>query len=456
MRRLLGPIILALAVLGILWSCSKKSSPPPTAPTPTPVCELSATSLSFGGVNVGSSADRSFMLRNSGGGTLSGTMSESAAEFALVGTAAYSLTAGQSQSFTLRFSPASAGAKACTLSTGASICSQVVATGTGQTAAPVCNVQSTLLDFGSVNYSSSANRTISIQNAGGGTLSGAITGAGVDFHFLDPPSFSLSAGQWAYITLQFTPSSGGAQACTLKVSPGGCSPIVCRGTGVLTYGGDCQVRVISAPLDFGQVSVGSSADLPFTLKNYDTTYNADGAVSEACPEFEVVGSALFGLAPGGTQVRYARFTPTRPGPQSCAMPVSCTMNGAGTAGGVRDYVICTGVGVGGTPSCQASTTNLSAGTLHSGQVKDTTFVLTNGGSGTMAGSIHFIDTPPAPMSLIGTTTYSLVAGQSQTFTVRFTAPTVAAGHTESYVRQLDLGSPCQSLGYLTVQAAAVP
>lgn len=97
--------------------------------------------------------------------------------------------------------------------------------------------------------------------------------------------------------------------------------------------------------------------------------------------------------------------------------MSCTMDGAGTAGGVRDYVICTGVGVGGTPSCQASTTNLSVGMLHSGQVKDTTFVLTNAGSGTMAGSIHFIDTPPAPMSLIGTTTYSLGAGQSQTFTV---------------------------------------
>lgn len=138
--------------------------------------------------------------------------------------------------------------------------------------APLCNVQSTFLDFGSVNYSSSANRTIGIQNAGGGTLSGSITGAGVDFHFLDSPSFSLSAGQWAYIAFHFTPSSGGAQACTLQISPGGCSPIVCRGTGVLTY-------------------------------------NADGAVSEACPVFKVVGSALFGLAPGGTQVRCARFTP---------------------------------------------------------------------------------------------------------------------------------------------------
>ena len=332
----------------------------------------------------------------------------------------------------------------------------MIATGTGQSAAPVCNVQTTLLDFGSVTYSSSATRIVAIQNAGSGTLNGSLFGAGVDFTFLDSPSFSLGAGQWANITLQFVPSSGGAEACTLQVSPAGCVPIVCRGTGVLPVSGDCQARVTSAAIDFGQVSIGSSADLPFTLKNFDTSYNANGAVTEVCPDFEVVGSALFGLAPGGSQTRYARFTPTRPGRQSCAMPVSCTMDGAGTNGGIEDYVLCTGVGVGGTPTCQVSTTNIFVGTLHSGQVKDTTFTVTNGGSGTMTGSLHFIDASPPPMSLVGPTTYSLGAGQSQTFTVRFTAPVVAAGHTDSYARQIDIGSPCAGLGYLTVQGIAIP
>lgn len=456
MRRLLVMTALGLAAIALLWSCSKKAAAPPTAPAAVPACELSTTTLSFGTVSVGATADRSFTLSNSGGGTLSGTVTASAAEFALIGPTTYSLGGGQSQGFTLRFSPASAGAKACTLSTGAS-CSRVVATGTGQSATPVCSVQTTLLDFGSVNYSSPALQTIAIQNAGGGTLTGSLSGAGVDFHFLDSPSFSLGAGQGASITLAFIPSSGGAQACTLQVSPGGCAPIVCRGTGTLPIGGDCAVtRVAGPPLDFGQVSVGSSADLPFTLKNFDTTYSADGAVVEVCPDFEVVGSALFGLAPGGTQVRYARFAPTRPGPQTCAMQVSCTMEGAGTHGGIEDYVICTGVGVGGTPTCQVSTTDLLVGTLHSGQVKDTTFTLTNAGSGTMTGAIRFIDAVPAPFSFVGSTTYSLGAGQSQVFTVRYTAPSVAPGHTVSDARQIDLGAPCEGLGYLTVQGTAMP
>jgi carbon monoxide dehydrogenase subunit G len=132
------------------------------------------------------------------------------------------------------------------------------------------------------------------------------------------------------------------------------------------------------------------------------------------------------------------------------------MDGTGTNGGIRDYVVCTGVGVGGTPACQVSTTNLFVGTLHSGQVKDTTFTLTNAGSGTMSGSIRFIDLSPPPMSIVGSITYSLGAAQSQSFTMRFTAPTVPAGHTVSYARQIDLGSPCEGLGYLTVQGVAIP
>jgi hypothetical protein len=138
------------------------------------------------------------------------------------------------------------------------------------------------------------------------------------------------------------------------------------------------------------------------------------------------------------------------------MPVSCTMDGAATNGGVEDYVICRGVGVGGSPTCQVSSTSIIVGTLHAGQVKDTTFTLTNIGPGTMSGSIRFIDSVPAPFSIVGTTTYSLGAGQSQVITVRYTAPSVAPGHTVSDARQIDLGSPCEGLGYLTVQGTAIP
>lgn len=83
-------------------------------------------------------------------------------------------------------------------------------------------------------------------------------------------------------------------------------------------------------------------------------------------------------------------------------------------------------------------------------------MLTNAGSGTMAGSIRFIDPMPAPFSIVGSTSYSLGARQTQAFTIRYTAPSVAPGHTISDVRQLDLGSPCEEIGNLTVQGTAIP
>lgn len=454
MRRMSAP--LTLATLAILLSCSKKSSSPPTAPVLNPGCSLSTTTLSFGTVTVGSNADRSFTLTNTGGGTLSGTVTESSAEFAIMGPAGYSLGSGQAATLTVRFSPANAGAKACTLSTGSALCGNVFASGTGLSATPVCFVQTATLDFGTLDYGVTAYRTIAIQNTGGGTLKGSISGATVDFSFLDDPTFSLGAGQWANINLQFSPSSGGAQACTLRVDPPGCSSIVCRGVGSLPTSGDCQVRVTSAAVDFGEVSIGTTAERAFTLKNFDNTYSAHVTVYEICPEFELTGSASFDLSPGVSSLGYVRFMPTRSGPQTCAIPVSCMMIGPATNGGIRDYVICTGTGVGGSPQCQISTTNLSVGTLHSGQIKDTTFTISNAGTGTLSGFIRFLDSNPPPFSIVGPTTYSLGAGQSQSFATRFAAPAVPAGHAYSYARLIDPGTACANVGLVTVQGTALP
>jgi hypothetical protein len=53
-------LVAVLLVLAILVSCSKKSGTP-TAPQPAdPTCSLSTTSLNFGTVTVGMSADRQF------------------------------------------------------------------------------------------------------------------------------------------------------------------------------------------------------------------------------------------------------------------------------------------------------------------------------------------------------------------------------------------------------------
>jgi hypothetical protein len=323
----------------------------------------------------------------------------------------------------VRFSPTSDGAKACTLATGSTLCGTVVASGTGQSATPVCLVQTTSLDFGTLDYGSTAVHRLAIQNAGGGTLDGSIAGASVDFTVLDPLTFSLGAGQWANIAVQFSPSSGGAQVCTLTVDPPGCASISCRGYGNLSTYNHCSVRVTSAPVDFGEVSIGFTSERTFTLKNFDNTYIARGGVLDQCPEFEAVGT--YDLSPAGTYTGHVSFTPTRPGPQECAIPVSCWMDGSGTNPGVQDYVVCRGVGVGGSPQCQLSTTTLDFGRVPVGQTKELTIQITNVGTGVLSGTAG--PSHCDVFSFVGPTSYSLGASQTATLTVRYTPSQV--GHT---------------------------
>lgn len=111
--------------------CSGTSTAAPTAQ-----CSISPSglSLAFGNVTEGNTDDRIITVTNSGGSTLSGTISISGdAEFTLVGTAAYSLTSGQSHNITVRFAPLSSpiGGFSATVETGNDLCGDVSCTGVG-------------------------------------------------------------------------------------------------------------------------------------------------------------------------------------------------------------------------------------------------------------------------------------------------------------------------------------
>src|SRR5262245_5304242 len=72
-----------------------------------PVISVSPTSLNFGVVNVGGSLARTITVRNVGGGILNGNATTKT-PFAIVSGGSYNLSAGQSQTITVRCSPMSA------------------------------------------------------------------------------------------------------------------------------------------------------------------------------------------------------------------------------------------------------------------------------------------------------------------------------------------------------------
>ena len=76
--------------------------------SPVPAISVTPVSRSFGSVEVGATEDRSFTVQNTGGGTLTGNASVSS-PFAVISGSPYSLTANQSTSVTVRYSPTTAG-----------------------------------------------------------------------------------------------------------------------------------------------------------------------------------------------------------------------------------------------------------------------------------------------------------------------------------------------------------
>jgi hypothetical protein len=115
---------------------------------------ISPSSLDFGVVFVNSSVEMSFTITNTGGGILSGSVSESSAHYDIIsGGGAYNLGASESKVVTVRFAPISDGFHDCTVETGDALCIDVTCAGVGQyTSFVKCVADSTIPAFSTVPF----------------------------------------------------------------------------------------------------------------------------------------------------------------------------------------------------------------------------------------------------------------------------------------------------------------
>jgi plastocyanin len=290
-------------VFGVV-SCSTGGVKTTTKP---PACSLSAASLNFGSVTLGASKDLTFSITNVGGGTLTGTVTSPCGEYTIQGTASYTLGAGASATFTVRFTPSQTGTRPCTLGTGTA-CTAVSCTGIGL---GPCQVSTTSLNFGTVVVGESADLPFTVTNLGSGTLSGTVTSPCAEYTFVGSATYNLVGPGFQTITVRFTPSQTGTRPCTVDVGPG-CTAVSCTGIGA----SPCQLSTTS--LNFGTVSVGLSADLSFTVTNLGSG-TLSGTVTSPCAEYTFVGSASYTLVGPGSQTITVRFTPSKSGASCCTL-----------------------------------------------------------------------------------------------------------------------------------------
>jgi hypothetical protein len=181
------------------------------------------SSLAFGSIQTGSSANLSETLSNTGGSTI--TISQAnvtGSAFSISGlTLPLTLTANQSVTFTATFAPTSGGAASGNLSVVSNAPNSplnIALSGTG-TASGQLAVTPSSLSFGNVTVgsSSSLNGSLNASGASVTITSASLNNSEFVLSGISLPA-TLAAGQSAPFTVTFTPQASGATSASLSFS----------------------------------------------------------------------------------------------------------------------------------------------------------------------------------------------------------------------------------------------
>jgi hypothetical protein len=290
-----------------LSSSNKTSTAPPNTPKPGQLA-VAPTSISFGVVKVGNNQSLPATMTNSGGSSLQVTQATATgAGFSVSGLSfPVTLTPGQSQGFTVVFTPQSAGTikgNLAVANTGSTPTLNVALSGGSQTAGTLSPSPASL-DFGSVQVGGNQTLPETLTNSGGSTVTVTQvnpTGTGFSVSGLSLP-LVLAAGQNQPFNVTFTPSSSGSSSGNLAIvsdasnsslnvalSGNGLAP------GALTAG--------PSSLSFGNVQVGNNLQLSETLTN-------SGGVNVHISQASITGTgfSMSGLTPPLLLTPGQRFT----------------------------------------------------------------------------------------------------------------------------------------------------
>lgn len=283
-----------------------------------------------------------------------------------------------------------------------------------------CRISTSTLEFDTVTVGQSVELSVSITNAGGGTLAGTLFESCSEFSIVSGGSYSLDSGQTQEFQVRYTPSALGRAVCSLRAGNQFCTVIECSGVGA-DRPPLCRWSLERALFD--SVEVGNARDLTVELSNAGGGILA-GIVTPSCEEFSVRAGAAYSIAAGESHSVTIRFSPQTTGAYSCALET----DGPGCGG-----LSLEGVGVAWQPVCSLSGEALDFGVVPIGQSVDRELTLTNSGSGLLTGRW---DLTCSDFRILGESAFSLRAGEDQVIRVRFHP--ASAGMAACTLRTADL------------------
>jgi len=368
---------------------------------------VSSASIAFGDVDAGSSSQRTFMITNNGNDTLQVTsIISSHPEFTVTPSSA-SVTAGESVTVTVTFSPVSMGERSgvITVVSGERTLT-VQVNGIGR--APEIALSIITVIIGDVDVGSSGTGTFTITNEGNSPLTVGSISSDNDAFTVDQTAMTLNAGESEEVTVTFSPGVAGGQTAQLTVlssdSDEGTLTVTVTSTGM-----SAALSISPQELDCGDVLLGNTASAAFLIRNEG---NADVGISSiACDnEAFTVSPSSVALAGGQEQQVTVGFIPSLIGEQSGTITIQSDISG-----GAVYTVPVRGTGLGA--EITVAPGEIDAGSASPGESSTGTFTITNEGNVDLTIESIQSDTGLFTIDIASAT---VRAGESVTVTVTFT------------------------------------
>jgi 6-phosphogluconolactonase (cycloisomerase 2 family)/uncharacterized protein YjdB len=426
--RRLRPASLDLATGRVTVQTTSFSTFQPVVTLGGPVAAADAASLNFNDVTLGASAQLSVVVRNDGGGTLSGSAS-TAAPFAVVGAASYSLLPAESATIGVSFTPGAAGPASGALDLSGGGGAVVALSGNG-VSPPLIAVSPTALDFGSAFVGATEDLSIVVSNAGGGTLAGTASTT-APFSIVGGATYSLAAGARQSVTVRFAPQSGGTASATVALTGGGGASVPAAGTGTAITAiavsgaqpiatGLSETLIATATLGAGGTS-DVTAIVSWASSNAAVATVSSAAGSQGLVRAVSAGPVTITATLGAVQGSSA-LTVLPP----ALVSVTVTPRGPGVALGLTEQFHATGTYTNGTSAdvtgaltwtaSPTSTATIAANGLAATHASGTATITASAGPGALTDSTTLTVNPPALVSLaVSPHNPSVALGFAQSF-----------------------------------------
>lgn len=383
---------------------------------------ISPGTVNFGSVVVGQSGTQTVKLTNNGSTSLTINLAQiSGSGFAMSGfTTPTTLTAGQSASVNVQFSPTATGGSVGSIvftDNAPGSPQSVTLTGSGISANSTLTTNPGSVAFGSVSVGSDGSQTITLTNSGGTSVTisqAGISGTGFSMTGLTTP-LTLSSGEHTGFVARFTPTAAGNSSGMITITSNATDStlsVALSGTGA-----QGQLSANPTSVNFGSILAGASASIPVTLMNTGTASVTISAASASGTGFSISGLTLpQTIDPNMSASFTAKFAPTAAGSDSGS--VSITSNAPGSP----LVIALSGTATANQSQLTISPASVSFGNIDVGSNTTQNITLTNSGNATL--TISAASASGAGFSVSGLTLpANITAGNSATLVAKFAPST---------------------------------